>query len=221
MNPTPNNTLEEWAVGLSELGIISTFASQLIRSYDAKKEDRLSFLHHAIGLPIVETTNVQINDPDSAITIGQWLERQSCTTFSVRAQPIDPDRGSRQRVHGVSKGEAIEFTAQVKREGVPHKVTIAPYYIPEVSGHVVVAKTGITVEAGRCRLMAISQQWVSSDVLVHGFLRFPRHGMVYTTEDSEMRKLIWGAVTHLMSHRRKPINPLCFPEIVLGYFEFI
>ena len=81
--------------------------------------------------------------------------------------------------------------------------------------------SGLYAEIIRGRHILLTQQAVSSTDIISACLAFPHYRVVYSVSDIEAQKVIWGAIKCLMLNKNAEITPLCLPQLLKGYSEFI
>lgn len=214
--------MSEWLERLCTFGALSDSESIALQTYDSEKIKRLQALNRAIGLPIIPSWTVNgVNFAQSNGQLQSFLKKHQGSRLSVGARPMASGVGSRARAHGLTADELFRFVDDLKPSRHAFTITLAPYFDPELSGHLIVSAEGVTIEAVRGRLMVLSQGWAGSDELVHAYYKFPQGGLQYSTASIDVRSIMWRALQCLFLDRTSAISPHSLPRIVFGYFEFV
>jgi len=215
-----------WTNELSRLGLLSESAALSLNRYDSNKVTRLEYLYETIGLPIDVYLSVPgaefVEGNSDLIALFSGLKGE---VFSVRAEPFGKDASEMKlptaRSHGLDQRELFEFIEKLLPGKHFYRIRLCVYFVPDLSGHILISETGILIEATLGKLMGISQQWISKDQLIHAKLAFPCMTFTHSTEDTRIRSLLWEAIKYLRINKSRPISPHSLPRFYFGYYEFV
>ena len=217
--------MTQWTNELNRLGLVSDEDTCRLNAYDADKVSRLNYLNKTIGLPI----DIYLSFEGTSFTrdnaeLGEFFSRNSDAVFSLRAEPIrtrSDVKLSTARGHGLNQAAVYELVEGLGEYIEDYRIRLCVYFIPDISGHIVISDSEIEVEATRGRLMGISQQWCESKDLVHARMKFPCATMKYSTDDVKIREVLWQAVKQTFVNKSCPISIHHLPASHRGYYEFV
>lgn len=213
-------TLSEWLTALlvldrSKQNDVSSFLRQ-----DWQKIERLIDLNKRMGLPIDQyliLDSVQFT-PDIP-KVREYFESQGETLFAIRAIPLQAGF-TPSRALGITQKECFEYIDDLSREGGLYRIYIWDYFIPEFSGTIIVTMQGLYAEMVQGRHILLTQQSLALSDIITANLLFPNYRMVYSTDNADVRAVLWHAIKYLIVEAREEISPLSLPTFLNGYFEF-
>ena len=213
-------TLSEWMTMLStadrsEYNNVSSFLTQ-----DWRKIERLRDLNKRFGLPIdhyLILDSPQFTQDNASIR--EYFESQGETLFAIRAIPLQPGLAP-SRILGITQEECFEYVAHLSHEGGTYRIYTWEHLIPEFSGTIIVTGQGLYAEMVRGNHILLTQQPLSASDIITASLTFPHYHMVYSTDDVNVRTVLWQAIKYLILEANEEISPLCLPIFLKGYFEF-
>ncbi len=213
-------TLSEWLVALSVLdrskqNDVSSFLLQ-----DWQKIERLLDLNERMGLPIdhyliSDSMQCTLDTPK----IREYFEAQGETLFAIRAIPLQSGFAP-SRALGITQEECFEYIGHLSQEGGTYRIYIWDYFIPEFSGTIIVTVQGLYAEMVRGKHILLTQQPLGLSNIITANLIFPNYRMVYSTDDTNARAILWQAIKYLIVETSEEISPLSLPTFLKGYFEF-
>jgi len=209
-------SLSQWMTEMRERGVGDLGRLQHAIEQDFTKWGRLKKLNELIGLPIDKHTEFRADDVlNKAESVQAFFAQYPSAQFSIKAEPLEEfkDKLPRQRKHGITEQQCIEFVQRLKPLPQQFAISIWKHFESTFSGSIVVADKGIFVEAVQGTHSILTQGW-KGDIIT---ARFDYNKLELS--DEKAYPLAEKAIHALRMLPHPEIKT--YHGFVAGYFEFL
>lgn len=213
-------TLSDWMLAVT---VANRSKQQLVSSFllqDWQKIERLLDLHERMGLPIhhylcLESTHFTRETP----AVQAYFASHEKARFAIRAIPLHSNM-KLGRALDITQEECFAYINHLRCTGGQYQIYLWEYFVPEYCGTIIVTARGLYAEMVHGSHLLLTQQYGEASDIITARLTFPQYHVVYSTEDSGARTVLWHAMTSLIVETDEPISPHSLPFFLTGYFEF-
>ena len=212
-------SMSQWMTVMKEHGIGNTEKLQSAIEQDFTKWDRLRKLNEVIGLSIDKHTHFSAEEVlSNASRLQEFFSQYGGNArFSIKAEPLKEFEKDlpRQRNHGISREECVEFVRNLKPEPSKYKISIWKYFESQISGNMVVTEKNIVVEIARGKHSILTQGW-KEDILT---VWYDYKTKELNVTDESLRGVVEKALNCIRLENHSEIAT--YHGFVAGYFEFL
>ncbi|MDP3742291.1 MAG: PEP-utilizing enzyme [Candidatus Micrarchaeota archaeon] len=188
---------------------------------DLEKFPRLAKLNAEVGTPIDRPQNIPV---DEFLKGGENFERffaENCKSgrYSIKAQPLEKFKNTlfRNRLHGVTQQEAIEFVKNLKPDPFHYSIQIWEYFDSIAGGIFTVSERGIYGEFTKGKHFNLTQ---GIEAPITSFVNFRTNE--FSISDYSLASVALAAFNLVKAkHTVNMGNYPTFNDYLAGYFEFI